>query len=232
MTVKKSAVINNSEIGTNLSFNLGAKMNGVLAESTNCCLNPMCIKRANSGVEKCICTKCFAKDGIKAYRTFRENITENYYTMADLLPIGELPIIDFIESPFFRFESHGDLYCVNQAKNYINTAAINPLVSFALWTKNPWYLWEAVKETGKPVNMRNVYSYLFIVENDEDLKKAHKRWNYVNKIYPNLFDSIFIVLSPEYAASHPEMVNCGARSCFNCHRCYNGNEEFIYEVLK
>lgn len=231
MTINKNVLLNAGETPVNLSFDLGAKMENILACSTNCCMNPLCIKRSNSDING-ICEYCFAKNGIKAYKTFRENITENFETMARILKVGELPIIDYISVPFFRFESHGDLYCKNQAINYINTTAINPLVSFALWTKNPWYLHDAIKETGKPANLRNIYSYYFIVRNDEDLKKAHKRWEHVKKIYPNTFDSIFIVLSPEYAASHPEMVNCGARSCYNCHRCYNGNDEFIYEVLK
>ena len=228
--MKKSVVMANANT-VNLSFDLSAKMSGILALSTNSCMNANCCKKANSECG-CICEFCYARTSINNYSAFRQNITENYVTLVEVLPWNSLPVIDHTEVPFFRFESHGDLFCKEQAINYINIAAYNPLVSFAIWTKNPWHLHEAYKTAGKPVNMRAIYSYYFVVNSDEDLAKAMKRWGQVKKTYGELFDSIFIVLGKEYAKEHANLVNCGARSCYNCHRCYNGNEELIFEVLK
>ena len=227
----KKSVVKENGMTVKLSFNLSAKMAAILALSTNACMNGNCNKKANSDCG-CVCNFCYARNGIKNYAAFRENISENFMTLSEIIPWNRLPVIDYTEVPFFRFESHGDLFCKAQAINYINIAAYNPLVSFAIWTKNPWHLYEAYKAAGKPVNMRAIYSYYFVVNSDEDLAKAMKRWETVKKTYGNLFDSIFIVLGKEYAADHMELVNCGARDCFKCHRCYNGNEELIFEVLK
>lgn len=231
MSVVKTALLNASETPCKLSFDLSAKMDKMLAHSTNSRLIPLCQKRREGDV--CgICEHCFAGSSIDGYDSFRENTTANLKTMQEVLPIGELPEIDPFKAPYFRFESHGDLFCRNQAVNYLNIAAYNRFSQFALWTKNPWWLAAAIKYVGKPVNLRCIYSYYFVVNSDSDMAKARKRWQQVKKTYGDLFDSIFIVLGKEYAGKHPELVNCGARSCYTCHRCYDGNDEFIYEVLK
>lgn len=227
--MKKSVVMANANT-VNLSFDLSAKMSGILALSTNSCMNANCCKKANSECG-CICEFCYARTSINNYSAFRQNITENYGTLSEVLPWNSLPVIDYTEVPFFRFESHGDLFCSNQSINYCNIAAYNPLVSFALWTKNPWHMREALKFVSKPVNLIIIYSYYFVVNSDEDLEKAMKRWETVKSTY-DFVDKMFIVLGKEYAADHTELVNCGARDCFKCHRCYNGNEELIFEVLK
>lgn len=228
--MRKSVVTNNDNTRLKLSFELTAKMLGILALSTNACMNELCNCRANSNCG-CICEHCYARNSIENYSSFRENITSNFKVLSEPLEWKDIPQIDYTEVPYFRFESHGDLFCKDQALNYLAIARENPYVQMALWTKNPWFMDEALKESVKPHNLNCIYSYLFVVNSDEDLAKAMKRWARVKEVYPWM-DKIFIVLGKEYAAEHSHMVNCGARSCYNCHRCYDGFEEVIYEVLK
>ena len=230
MTVVRTAVKDNGS-GIKPSFTLGGKMEKMLGISTNAKLNPLCQKRHGCGMGCTICENCFAYGDINQYHAFDNNLAHNYEILSHEIPWGKLPEIDPAKAPLIRFESHGDLFSDIQAVNYFNIALKNRLSAFALWTKNPWHTATAVEKVGKPANLRLVFSWLYKVGCDEDLQKAYKTWDAIKEIYP-WFDSIFIVLTKEYAANHSELVNCGARDCYKCSVCYTGNEEFIYEIEK
>jgi hypothetical protein len=96
----------------------------------------------------------------------------------------------------------------------------NPRVKFALWTKNPDYIAEAIADGyEKPANLNIVLSSLFV---NVERRKA---FDFVYKV--------FTVYDPEYIEKNGVEINCGARSCFNCGLCYEKNGvEVINEKLK
>ena len=96
----------------------------------------------------------------------------------------------------------------------------NPRVKFALWTKNPDFIAEAIADGyEKPQNLNIVLSSLFL-----------------NKERKNPFpfvDKVFTVYTPDHIEAENIDINCGARNCFDCGLCYEKNGvEVINEKLK
>lgn len=132
-----------------------------------------------------------------------------------LFHIDEMPVLN---DSIFRFEAFGDLINATQARNYIRLAKANPHTMFALWTKNPGILAQAVKQEGKPGNMVVLLSSHIIGQ-----KADASRWEFVDKT--------FTVYRKE--DMQPEMINCGSRQCLTCRRCYSHTTETdIREYLK
>jgi hypothetical protein len=139
---------------------------------------------------------------------------------AGLIPESQLPIIPV---RYFRFEATGDLSSMIQAANYIRIAAKNPDTLCALWTKNPQYIQQAINAGFViPANLQIVLSSPII---NKPIKST--RFDFVNKIF-TVYDK---------KAAKDVNINCGARSCLACGRCYRPNPEgaklqYINEVLK
>ena len=136
---------------------------------------------------------------------------------SEILPTEKLPTINNI---YFRFEAFGDLNNATQVVNYFNICKKNPKVKFALWTKNPDYIAEAIAGGDeKPENLNIVLSSLFI-----------------NKERKNPFpfvDKVFTVYDPQHIEQNNIEINCGARNCFACGLCYEKNNvNVINEKLK
>lgn len=205
--------------GLHYCVNHTGKMNGLHSLSTSVNSNPYCIKRQANG--NSICAHCFAASMMKQYQALNEVTTRNAEILtASVLPASVLPLIPV---RYFRFESFGDLINTNQVINYFNIARKNPDTLCALWTKNPHLIAKAI-EMGhsKPANLQIVLSSPFV-------NKAIKTTKY------SFIDKIFTVYDKQ--AAKAININCGARSCLACGRCYRPNPngeriQYINEILK
>lgn len=205
--------------GLHYCTNHTGKMAGLHSLSTSVTVNPFCIKRQQKGDS--ICAHCFAASMMKQYKQLNEVNSRNAEILtASVLPFEVLPLIP---SRYFRFESFGDIINANQVINYFNIAKKNPDTLCALWTKNPHIVARAI-EIGhdKPANLQIVLSSPFV-------NKAIKATKYA------FIDKIFTVYDKQ--AAQAVNINCGARSCLACGRCYRPNPDgakiqYINEILK
>lgn len=186
------------------------KMNSLFSISTSCLMNKWCEMRRKNG--DMICAACFSARQQGYQHTLADKLVRNTVFLSNIeLNDDDIP---FIGNDMFRFESFGDLNNTIQYVNYYKMAKANKHAKCALWTKNPWI----VQEAGLPKldNLVLVYSSPYI-------NKEAK--------LPDGFDKVFTV----YDKSHKDSVeiNCGARSCRTCGRCYKRDSDvYIREVKK
>lgn len=204
--------------GIHFTTNMNGKMEGMQSLSTSCTVNPYCLERIKNN--DMVCSHCFAFSQLNRWKNNLPCFEKNAELLTDeVIPVENWPILNCL---FFRFESFGDLINFKQCVNYFNLCKKNPMVRFALWTKNPWIIDEAIERGyDKPENLVIVYSSPLLNQraNDNMLVK-----------YP-FIDKIFTV----YDASNAEKVNinCGGNKCINCGLCYNKNNvNIINEKLK
>ena len=194
-------------------------MTGLHSLSTAVTVNPHCIKRMQKGDS--ICAHCFAASMMKQYTRLNNALKSNTEILAaSVLPFSVLPLIP---SRYFRFEAFGDIINTNQVINYFNIARKNPDTLCALWTKNPHIVAKAI-EMGheKPANLQIVLSSPLV-------NRPVKSTKY------SFIDKIFTVYDKQTAKG--VNINCGARSCLACGRCYRPNPEgvkiqYVNELLK
>ena len=134
-----------------------------------------------------------------------------------IIPVKEWPLINAL---MFRLESFGDLNNEIQVINYFNFCNRNKNVKFALWTKNPEFIDKAIKAGHKkPKNLVIVQSSSFVNVKEE------KKFDFVDKV--------FTVYDKNYIRQNNVKINCGARNCFECGRCYSKKTtDDIKEQLK
>ena len=205
--------------GLHYTTNHTGKMSGLHSLSTAVTVNPHCIKRMQNGSS--ICAKCFAASMMKQYQSLNNCLVSNTEILtASVLPASVLPLIP---ARYFRFEAFGDLINTNQVINYFNIAKKNPDTLCALWTKNPHIVAKAI-EMGheKPANLQIVLSSPLVNKPVKSTKYA-------------FIDKIFTVYDKEGAKA--VNINCGARSCLACGRCYRPNPngvklQYVNELLK
>ena len=202
--------------GLHFTTNHSGKMSGMVSISTSVTTNERCKK--NASIEGSICEKCFAAKQMKMYKNMEKPMVENQRILtSEILPMEKLPTINNL---YFRFESFGDLNNAIQVKNYFNICYKNPRVKFALWTKNPDYVAEAIADGyTKPDNLNIVLSSLFI---NEERKNP----------FP-FVDKVFTVYDKEHIEENNVVINCGSKNCFSCGLCYEKNGvQTINEKLK
>ena len=213
----KCTIANSKKIsGLHFTVNHSGKMSGMVSISTSVTTNERCQK--NAQIKGSICEKCFAAKQMKVFPPMEKPMVENQRILtSEVLPTEKLPLIN---SLYFRFEAFGDLNNATQVKNYFNLCYKNPRVKFALWTKNPDYIAEAIADGyEKPENLNIVLSSLFLN------KERPKTFDFVDKV--------FTVYTPEHIEENNVEINCGARNCFDCGLCYEKNGvEVINEKLK
>ena len=202
--------------GLHFTTNHNGKMAGMISISTSVTTNERCAK--NAKIKGSICEKCFAAKQMKVFPSMENPLVQNQRILtSEILPFEKLPTINAL---YFRFEAFGDLNNATQVINYFNICKKNPGVNFALWTKNPDYIAAAIKlGHEKPDNLNIILSSLFI--------------NKVRNTSYKFVDKIFTVYDAQYIAENNIEINCGARSCFSCGKCYNKNGiRIINEKLK
>lgn len=194
------------------------KMHGMQSISTSCLCNENCQKRAKD--PNSICSHCYAERQLSYQKNTADKMERNSVVLSShLLTKEELPIIN---ASFFRFEAFGDLMNETHLLNYIKIAKANPYTHFALWTKNVWFLDNVFNKQGvkKPKNLVIVASSPVV---NVELKLPEK--------YDKIVDKIFTVYDKKTAKTVD--INCGARNCLACHRCYLKNtDKQIREILK
>ena len=138
-----------------------------------------------------------------------------------IIPLEYLPTTYTL---YFRFEAFGDLNNATQVVNYFNIARKNQQTRFALFTKNPHFIKEAIEEKGttKPENVNIIFSSLFLNTKNESTMRKY-----------NFIDKVFTVYDPKYIKDQNIDINCGGRHCASCLKCYTKNDiKHISEKLK
>ena len=205
--------------GLHYTINHTGKMAGLQSLSSSIVLNPNCVRRMQK--QDSICSKCFAAAMMNRYKDLDRCLQENTPILTgSILPDSVLPVIS---SRYFRFEAYADLNNWIQFVNYRNIAAKNPDTLCAIWTKNPHIIAQALERGYTiPANLQIVLSSPLVNKPIKSTKYA-----FVNKIF-TVYDK---------TAAKDVNINCGARSCLACGRCYRPNPEganiqYINEVLK
>lgn len=205
-----------------ISDNMTGKMLNVCSVGTACTVNPYCQTRMKRG--DAVCIKCFADRALHGFKgaNMRACLESNYKLLTEqVLDLDLLPrfkkVVDIV-----RIESFGDVGNATHAINYINMVKLNPHVTFTAWTKNDNFWRQAFDRVGKPENLIMVFSSLYL--NKPQVPKTSIKY----------FDHNFTVYDKETADFYgPEFINCGARSCDACRRCYTKGTEFsVRELLK
>lgn len=199
-----------------LTTNHTGKMKGMASLSTCCKSNPNCQRYCN--VDGSICQKCYAQRMMKMYTSMDACLERNTQILTtSILPTEDLPLLNYC---YFRFEAFGDLHNETQLINYFNICKKNPDTHFALWTKNPHIVKNVVETVKKPKNLQIILSSLFI-NTEVDIS---------NMPY---IDKVFTVYDQATIDKEGIEINCGARNCLKCHKCYKANgTKVINEKLK
>lgn len=196
------------------------KMEGMQSLSTSVKLNPHCMERAKN--PNCICHYCYAERMLAMYSSLEGKLAENTSILTStVISPANMPILNVA---WFRFEAFGDLNNYVQVVNYFNLCKRNPQTRFALWTKNPWIIQEAIeKGFKKPRNLTVIYSS----------PALNCRADNMPNLYP-FIDKVFTVWSKDYLKDHPEIrINCGKKKCIECGICYKRNKiVFVDEIKK
>ena len=210
---KQTGILNNTPV--RMSTGLGGKMKGVWAFSTLSLCNAFCLKRMQ--MPDLVCYHCYVKKSLHIAAVM--NYVQNFFVLtAGPLPVDWIPVINPKNAgrhPIIRLESFGDLFNTQQADNYLTIARNNDAFSFALWTKNPNVLSQAIEKTDKPANLSTVLSMSVV----DKMAPAGR--------FDHHFDHKFIVVTNQAikdnylqdpARFYP--CKCGPKSCINCRACY------------
>ena len=202
-----------------VSTTLRGKMKGMTVITSSCTDNPHCKKL--SKIEGAICTHCYAQRGLSYMRGPREAYVKNGKILSSgIIPRDELP---FINASFCRLESHGDLINETHLQNYVNLCKKNSHCKFSLWTKVYDLVYDYFKTHKAPRNLTVIFSSLMV----------NQQMNIERYKALGLKCKVFTVYDKQYLKTHPEVnINCGARSCITCAKCYTSKEEVINEIQK
>ena len=196
------------------------KMKGMMSLSTSTMDNPLCIKNRN--IKGSICESCFAYKQTKCYKSMDGAFKHN----ASILTTRDLKDeeIEILNVKFFRFEAFGDLHNEQQLKNYIKICNKNKHVDFAIWSKNYKLILEYFKNHKKPKNLRIIISSLM-----KNIKISTKPFEEIG-----LKVSTFTVYTKDFVKEFDIDINCGARNCLSCQKCYRRETQQldIRELIK
>lgn len=194
--------------GIAFSTDMTGKMETIIALSSSCIVNPFCLARMLDGDS--ICSHCFSV-GLQLFKpNVRENTIENFKILNTMvIPAKYWPLVC---NDMLRFEAFGDVWTWKQVANYFECARRNKGTRCALWTKNPEIVKQAIAHGyKKPKNLVIVYSSPKVNTVAERLALLEKY---------DFIDKIFTVFEKEFVIANNIDINCGARSCRGCQRCY------------
>lgn len=158
------------------------------------------------------------------YKDLEKNLASNTEILTtSIIDTEKLP---FINAHSFRLEAFGDLNNATQVINYFNICKKNPFTMFALWTKNPFVIMNAIRKGyKKPENLIVIYSSPFI-DTKATLESVQKNFPCVDKVFT-------VYSSEDVASANNAKINCGTRHCIECLQCYRKNNvNEISELLK
>lgn len=197
----------------------GGKMKGFWSFSTSVLNNENC--RKHSLVRGSVCAHCYAQKYAKMRHQLADKLRRNLLLISSFIyPKECFPLLN---CAFFRLEAFGDITNSIHVKNYFTFCEANPQVRFALWTKNPHIIEQAINEGAvKPSNLVIVYSPLFL---NTCPMSIFEKYDFIDKI--------FCVYDQETIDREGVVINCGAKNCLACHICYfRDTEKVIREKLK
>lgn len=224
---------------------MSGKMTEIPSISTSVLLNTICQERRK--IKGSVCEHCFAAATAEFRKELRQNLETNYHLLTEqVLPMEALPVFkDTVK--IARIESFGDIQNENQVLNYINIIRKNPNVTFGWWSKNIKIIENVMTITGKPKNMVLIQSSMFV--NKEEKRKSKfvdKIFTVYNDPYIREVKTIRECLKAMGKLKKKEekeevtkifekhFINCGARSCMRCGKCYNTHDTtfLVKERLK
>lgn len=213
----------NQKVVVEVCTNHTGKMEYMISISTSVKENEHCRARAKNPLT--ICHKCYADRQLSYQKSTAEKYARNTKVLTSrVLDFDELPVLNAI---YCRFEAFGDLNNEIQAQNYMNICRKNPRTAFALWTKNPFYIAKAFKQFGgkKPSNLVIIFSSI-VIDRPANFEALKRLFPFIDKMFT-------VFRSEESAAAAGMKINCGARKCFTCGRCYSKKTgEYVNELLK
>lgn len=170
------------------------KLEGIVGINTNPLSNSFC-KKMQKG--ETICKHCYSCAMLRGLRKNCMPVWErnSQILSSRLLETSEIPRIT---AAFCRFHAHGELINKIHFENFIRIAEANPWTKFSFFTKRT----NLCDLTNLPDNVTMVYS-------NPTLDRV------VTKV-PKGFHKVFNVITKKEDAR----VNCGARSCITCQKCF------------
>jgi len=202
------------EILKDLKTTNGAgKMELIRSANTSPVDNDFCLKMSES---KAICSSCYSMRSLKSYR---KTCRPSWYRNGVLLTMHEYPVeaMPVVMDRVFRIHSHGEIISPRHYRNIIRLACRNPETIFAFWSKR--------KDIVQRAGVENIPSNVIMIYSNPSVDR-------VSRIIPKGFSKVFNVVSKEHAKRNKIAVNCGARKCFECQRCYKFETESVIVELK
>lgn len=192
------------------------KMTGMISLSTSCTLNTFCPMRRK--VEGSICQHCYACAMTQRYTALNKKLERNYHLLKENdFTVDDMPKLNALTC---RLESFGDVDNIQQVKNYFTLCNANQDTTFTVWTKNPEIYKNTMDTYGieKPKNLIIILSSIMV--------------NRTAKVHHDFIDKVFTVF--DKATAKEVNINCGAKSCATCQRCYRKTDgiEYINEIIK
>ena len=188
------------------------KLKGLDAINTSPLDNDFCQAMAKNPDN--ICSKCYS---IRMLNGFRKNCRPSWKGNGELLSSSGLTEkqLPNIKTELCRFSAHGEIINRTHALNLFEIARANPTVIFGFFTKRP--LLVPTDET--PENVVMIFSSTKVNEMAD---------------LPVGFDKVFSVFTEDFAQKNNITINCGAKSCDTCRRCYNKSNgiTFVNEIIK
>jgi hypothetical protein len=183
------------------------KMAGMTSVNTSALGNEFCVAQSCG-----ICKSCYAKAGEAMRPTMKNKFMENNAALVSPIASADLP---YFNARYVRFHAFGELLNADHYLNFVNIARKNPDTKFALWTKRK----NLVAGVDRPANMVLIFS--------------ENRLNVPDPEVPAGFNKVFAVYTADYLKENPATdINCGARSCVSCLRCYASDDTIIREKRK
>ena len=194
------------------------KLANIPSINTSSLTNPYCIERSKN--PKSICSRCYSNTLQKLRKQLNNKLELNSKFLSEnIIPYEKLPLINAL---YFRFQSFGDLINMTHLENLLNIARKNPKVNFALWTKRTDLIKKADSRVYLP-NLILIYSNPML---DAPMREVPKRFEKVFQV----FSKDYINAPSTYGHIH---INCGARNCLECKKCYEFNgHRIINELVK
>ena len=234
-----------TETGIHFCSDHYGKMKGLFSINTSPLDNDLCASRSQKPLTPeeleeypVVCRDCYSR------RYFKFRTTNNVRGVVNgkklnerVYDTNEWPAVAKEDFPYGRIEAFGDTKSWVQQANYFQLACRNPRIQFGDWTKNPWFIKEAIdKGYSIPQNVEIVLSSLHENRPDDPSK-----YPFIRKVF-TVYSLAWLIKNNK----GQEFINCGGRSCLKCGKCYrtinpndpnvkiiNGNPVlFINEIRK
>ena len=208
-----------SETGIHFCSDHYGKMKGLFSINTSPLDNELCASRAKKPVSPeeleeypVVCRECYSR------RYFRFRSTNNVRGVVNgqklndrIYEISEWPLVYKKDFPYGRIEAFGDTKSWIQQANYFQLAKRNSDIQFGDWTKNPWFISEAISHGFQiPSNVEIVLSSLHENRPDDPSK-----YPFVRKVF-TVYSLAWLLKN----GKSQEFINCGGRNCLKCGKCY------------